>query len=117
MRKGISIHEYLLKPDVSPDQFEDAVREAERRGLLTLPGLMGYHFVRGIKGSRTLQFTAIWVYESRNAWEALWGTVDMPNRKHEYPTNWQEWEDVILASLLTQDPDTISFNSHEELAL
>jgi hypothetical protein len=70
MRKVISIHEYLLKPEVSPDQFEDAVREAQRRGLLTLPGLLGYPFVRGIKGPRTLRFSAIRVYESRNAWEA-----------------------------------------------
>ena len=40
---------YILKPDVPPDQFENAVREAEQRGLLALPGLVGYHFVRGIR--------------------------------------------------------------------
>ena len=117
MQKVISIHEYFLRSDVSPSQFEEAVREAQSRGLLTLPGLIGYHFVRGIKGPRTQQFSAIWIYESRHAWEALWGTVDRPKRKHEYPKNWQEWEDVLLAPLLTQDPDTITFNAHEELKL
>jgi hypothetical protein len=117
MQKVISIHEYSLRPDVSPSQFEEAVREAQSRGLLKLPGLIGYHFVRGIKGPRAHQFSAIWIYESRFAWEALWGTVDRPKRKHEYPENWQEWEDVLLAPLLTQDPDRITFNSHEELKL
>jgi hypothetical protein len=117
MPKVISVHEYILKPDVPPDQFENAVREAEQRGLLALPGLVGYHFVRGIKGPRASQFSAIWIYESRVAWEALWGTVDRPKSKHEYPSNWLEWEDKILAPLLAQEPDTITFNSHEELRL
>lgn len=115
MGKVVSIHEYVLKPEVSPATFKTAIREAQRRGLLTLPGLVSYHFVTGIKGTRAHQFSAIWIYESRSAWEALWGTVDKPKRKHEYPKNWQDWEDAILAPLLTQDPDTITFNSYEEL--
>jgi hypothetical protein len=117
MRKVISFHEYRLKPNVTFDSFEEAVREAQRRGLFTLPGLIGYHFVRGIKGPRAHQVSAIWIYESREAWEALWGTVDRPKRKYEYPRNWQEWEDFILAPLLAQDPGTITFNAHEELRL
>jgi hypothetical protein len=42
--------------------------------------------VRGIKGPRADQLSAIWIYESREAWEALWGTVDRPKRKQEYPS-------------------------------
>jgi hypothetical protein len=117
MPKIISIHEYRLKPNVTFNSFEEAVGQAQRRGLLTLPGLIGYYFVRGIKGPRADQLSAIWIYESREAWEALWGTVDRPKRKHEYPRNWQEWEGLILAPLLIQDPDTITFNAHEELRL
>jgi hypothetical protein len=37
MPKIISIHEYRLKPNVTFDSFEEAVGEAQRRGLLTLP--------------------------------------------------------------------------------
>jgi hypothetical protein len=111
----ISIHEYTLKSGVLPQQFEEAVRAAQRRGLFRLPGLIEYRFVRGIKGSRTGQYAAIWIYESSDAWEALWGTVDRPKSKDQYPANWQDWEDEFLAALLTQDPDTISFCSYEEL--
>jgi hypothetical protein len=116
MPKIISIHEYILKPDVLPQQFEEAVRLAQCRGLLRLPGLIEYRFVRGIKGSHAGQFSAIWIYESRAAWEALWGTVDQPKPKDRYPANWQVWEDEILAPLLAHDPDTITFCTYEELS-
>src|SRR5262249_49154788 len=32
----ISVHEYELKPDVHEAAFENAIRDAERRGLLNL---------------------------------------------------------------------------------
>ena len=115
MPKVISIHEYVLKPGVDAHQFENALRIAQGHGLFQLPGLLAYHVVKGIKGARQSQYTAIWIYESREAWEALWGSVEHPRRKHEYPANWQVWEDEILAPLLTQDPDTITFASYEEL--
>lgn len=115
MSKVISIHEYVLKPDISDDQFEQAFRDAETRGLFRMPGLVAYHFVKGIKGTRRGDYTAIWIYESRAAWEHLWGTVEHPRNKHEYPENWQVWEEAVLAPLLTQDPDTITFTSYEEI--
>jgi hypothetical protein len=111
----ISIHEYVLKPGVDGRQFEDALRTAQDRGLFRLPGLLAYHVVKGIKGTRQGHYTAIWIYESREAWEALWGPVEQPRKKHEYPANWQVWEDEILAPLLSQDPDAITFTSYEEL--
>ncbi len=116
MPKVISIHEYVLKPGVTGQQFENALHVARERGLLQLPGLVDYHVIKGIKGGRKGHFTAIWIYESREAWEALWGSVEHPRTKHEYPANWQVWEDELLAPLLTQDPDTITFTSYEELA-
>lgn len=115
MPNVISIHEHTLKPEVLPQQFEEAVRLAQRRGLLRLPGLIEYRFIRGIKGSRAGQYSAIWIYESRNGWEALWGPVDRPKPKSQYPANWRAWEDEVLAPLLTQDSDTITFCSYEDL--
>ena len=47
---------------------------AQARGLLQFPGLVAYHLVQGIKGERRGQYAAIWVYDSRAAWERLWGT-------------------------------------------
>jgi hypothetical protein len=80
-----------------------------------LPGLVEYHFGRGIKGSRTEHYAAIWIYESIQAWEKLWGSPDKPVGKANYPKNWQVWEDEILAPLLNQDPDRINYTDYEEL--
>lgn len=74
--KMISIHEYELQPGSDPQRFEQAFRDAEARGLFDLPGLMAHHFVKGIKGARRNAYAAVWVYESREAWERLWGTLE-----------------------------------------
>lgn len=115
MPKVISIHEYVLKPGIDAQQFESAVRTAQGRGLFSLPGLVACHFAKAIKGKRKGDYAAIWIYESREAWEALWGSVDHPWKKHEYPPNWRVWEDEILAALLMHEPDAVTFTSYEEL--
>jgi heme-degrading monooxygenase HmoA len=115
MARVISIHEYELKRDVQDATFEGALREAERRGLFDLPGLVGHHFLRGLKGARRGRYAAVWIFESREAWERLWGTVDRPKPPADYPEAWKVWENEILAPLLDQDPDTIRFTSYVEL--
>ncbi|HEY6717719.1 MAG TPA: hypothetical protein VI232_15370, partial [Reyranella sp.] len=113
--KVISVHEYELKPGVQDADFERALHDAERRGLFDLPGLAAHHFLRGLKGARRGAYTAIWIFESREAWERLWGTVEAPRSAAEYPENWKIWENAVLAPLLAQDPDTIRFTSYEEV--
>ena len=108
----ISIHEYELKPSAEGAQFERAFKEAEARGLFELPGLLQYHFVKGIRGVRRGKYAVIWVYESKQAWEGLWGPVDQPIPKSKYPDNWLTWENEVLAPFLRQDPDAISFTSY-----
>jgi hypothetical protein len=115
MARVISIHEYELRPDVPGAAFERALRDAENRGLFDLPGLAQHYFLRGLKGARRHAYTAIWIFESREAWERLWGTVEVPRPPAEYPERWKIWEDTILAPFLTQDPDTIRFTSYEEV--
>ena len=115
MVKVISVHEYELRRDVEEATFERAVHDAEHRGLFDLPGLEGHHFLRGLKGARRGAYTAIWIFESREAWERLWGTVDAPRPASEYPEKWRIWENAILAPFLTCDPDTIRFTSYEEV--
>ncbi len=115
MAKVISVHEYELKPGVLEADFERAVHDAERRGLLELPGLVGHHFLKGLKGARRGSYAAIWIFESREAWERLWGPREAPRPPAEYPENWKVWENGVLATFLTQDPDTIRFTSYEEI--
>ncbi|RME86667.1 MAG: hypothetical protein D6770_11345 [Anaerolineae bacterium] len=114
-RKVISVHEYILKEGVDPQTFERALREARESGLLDLPGLLEVYFVKGIRGAREGQYAAIWVYESREAWERLWGAPGRPVPRERYPANWRTWEDEILAPFLAEDPDAIRFTSYQEV--
>ncbi len=115
MSPVLSIHEYDLAPGVSPDRFAETAREAAADGLFDLPGLCEYRFLRGIKGDREGAFTAVWEYESREAWEALWGSPDDPVGPEEYPDRWREWESR-LDPLLASDPDDVAFTSYEVLS-
>src|SRR5436309_7627341 len=112
----ISVHEYDLKPGTDPRDFEKAVRQAEARGLLRLPGLVEHYFVKGQKGVRRDRYAAIWIYESRAAWERLWGPPERPRPEREYPDNWKIWEREILAPFLVDPPDSIRFTTYEELS-
>lgn len=108
----ISIHEYELKAGVEKAQFEMAFQEAEARGIFELPGLVKYHFVKGIRGERRGKYAVLWIYESQKAWEQLWGAIDQPISKGKYPEKWSTWEDEILVNFLSQDPDRISYTSY-----
>jgi hypothetical protein len=115
MAKVISVHEYELKPGIVEADFERALHDAERRGLLDLPGLVEHHFLKGLKGARRGAYAAIWIFESREAWERLWGPPEAPRSPAEYPETWKVWENEVLAPFLTQDPDTIRFTSYQEI--
>lgn len=115
MPRVISVHEYVLKPGVDEMAFEQALRRAEAEGLLELPGLVGRHFVKGLRGARQGQYAAIWVYSSRQAWEALWGPVDRPRSPEDYPDNWKVWENRVLERFLDRQPDHIQYTSYEEI--
>jgi heme-degrading monooxygenase HmoA len=117
MARIISIHEYELEPGASVDRLEQTFRAAQAHGLFELPGLTAHHFVKGVKGARRDAYAAVWVYESREAWERLWGPLDRPRRSDEYPEKWRIWEKEFLAPILSSDPDAIRFTAYEELAL
>jgi len=116
MTKVISIHEYSLKSSVNEIEFEKALRNTHIHGLLRLPGLETYYFVKGIRGERKGKYTAIWIYRSREMWEKLWGSLENPIKKVDYPKNWKVWEDEVLAPFLDCDPDQITFVSYQEIA-
>jgi hypothetical protein len=115
MSRVISIHEYILKPGVNEEQFEQAVLNAKERGLLHLPGLVDYFLVKGIRGIRNGLYAAVWVYKSKEAWESLWGPTNKPLSKTDYPQNWKVWEKEVLFPFLDQEPDKIKFTSYQEL--
>ncbi|NIM93366.1 MAG: hypothetical protein GTO18_06610 [Anaerolineales bacterium] len=114
MAQVISIHEYVLRPEVDKARFERAILEAREHGMLQLPGLIGQYFLRGIKGSRRGKYAAIWIYESRDSWEKLWGSPDYPTSSEEYPEDWKKWESE-LRQFLAEEPDEIVFTAYEAL--
>ena len=115
MARVVSIHEYELKPGINVEQFEQVLRDAEARGLLQLPGLVAHYLVKGTKGVRRGAYAAVWIYESREAWEHLWGTPEHPRLPQDYPDTWRVWEQNLLAPFLRDHPDAISFTAYEEL--
>jgi hypothetical protein len=115
MGRIVSIHEYDLRPGIDVEEFERVLHDAEARGLFRLPGLVAHHFVKGAKGVRRGAYAALWIYETREAWERLWGTPEHPRSAREYPATWRVWEQEMLAPFLRDDPDAISFTAYEEL--
>ena len=114
MKKVISVHEYQLKNNISDAQFESAVENARSRKLFSLPGLIDYYFLRRIRGTREVSYTAIWIYKNRDSWEKIWGEKNNPLPKNQYPEKWKIWEDEILAPLITQESDRIQYAAYEE---
>jgi hypothetical protein len=114
MGRVVSIHEYQLKSEAAGESFERAILEARERGLLRLPGLEESGFLRRIRGSRGAKYGTIWIYESVGAWEKLWGKIQSPLERDDYPENWRTWEDRVLAGYLDRKPDRIEFSAYEE---
>ena len=114
IQRVISIHEYQLKEGITEEQFETAVAKAREQNLFRLPGLERYHFLKRIRGTRQINFVSIWIYDSKISWINLWGNVNHPLSKEDYPRNWKIWEDEILKPLLVQEPDKINFGAYEE---
>ena len=113
--KVISIHEYVLRSGADEKEFEQVLREVQASDLLQLPGLEKYYFVKGIRGSHCGNYAAVWIYESQEAWEKLWGSIDQPCRACDYPENWKIWEEGMLAPFLDRDPDKITYTAYESL--
>ena len=108
----ISVHEYQLRPGRDGQDLESAYQQAQTRGLFDIPGLIDHQLLHGLRGHRQGKYAAIWIYESIQAWEALWGEAGDPLPKDKYPPTWKIWEEEMLSPLLVQDPDEIHFTSY-----
>lgn len=110
----ISVHEYELAPGTTREDFVEVVRTAEARGLFDIEGLRDHEFLLGVRGAGKGELAALWRWESRQAWEEVWGPVGDPKPPAEYPERWREWE-ALLGPLLSDDPDEIRFTSYRRL--
>lgn len=110
-----SLHYYRLKDGVSRQSLTAAFDQAKAEGLFDLPGLSGGYILWGLKGRDAGQPAALWIYESYEAWAALWGPPDDPIGQDKYPSRWVRWERELLAPLLSEDPDRVPLTSFEVL--
>lgn len=109
----ISVHIYSLQDGVTPERFRETVRAAAELGLFKLHGLASWWFGDRIKGPLGGHAASIWIYESRPAWEALWGTVEEPFPPEKYPPGWKIWEQEHLGPLLDRPADKIDFATYQ----
>ena len=114
MGRIFSIHEYDLRSDVEGADFERELRQGGAGGILQIPGLVSHQFGRGVKGARLGGHAALWIYESRDAWERLWGPPERPLPPEAYPPDWRRWEE-ILSPFLAVPAHTVRFTAYEEI--
>ena len=115
MTRVISVHEYELPRGVEGAEFAAAIAAARARGLFQVPGLMAVRFARTLRTRRRQTYAAMWVYDSREAWDALWQASGQPDPEDARTGAWPEWESDILARILDREPNTISYTAYEEI--
>lgn len=113
MARIVAVHHLDLKPGVDRAAFEALVgREIADLGL-AMPGLVERRFLVGIKSARTGAYAMLWVFESRQALEGLFGTEADPRPG---PPEFLRYEAAIAPYLVAPTPDQIEFTDYLELA-
>jgi hypothetical protein len=112
MARIVAVHELDLKPGVDRAEFEWVVREATVGLEREMPGLQQRLFLRGYKAARKGEYAMLWVFESRDALEAMFGTEDDPKPG---PEAFVRYEAAIGPYLAAARPDLIRFTDYEEI--
>jgi hypothetical protein len=112
MARIVALHELDLKPGVDRREFERAVRAATAGLEREMPGLVERMFLLGYKAARKGEYAMLWVFESRDALEALFGTEDEPSPG---PAAFVRYEAAIAPYLSAPRPDLIRFTDYEEI--
>jgi hypothetical protein len=112
MARIVALHELELKPGVDRREFEESVRAATVGLAGEMPGLVERIFLLGYKAARKGEYAMLWVFESRAALEALFGTEEEPSAG---PAAFVRYEAAIGPYLSAPRPDLIRFTDYEEI--
>ena len=112
MARIVAVHELDLKPGVDHAEFERVVREATAGLERAMPGLHQRLFLLGYKAARKGEYAMLWVFESRAALEAMFGTEHDPKPG---PEAFVRYEAAIGPYLAAPRPDLIRFTDYEEI--
>lgn len=108
-----AIHEYELRKGVDAEEFEDVLKDALTSNELDLLGLESRHFLKGYKSERKGEYAVLWIFESQEALESLFGTEYEPKQG---PQNFVSFERNLLARYLDRPPHMIMYTDYWELA-
>ena len=112
MARIVAVHELDLKPGVDRAEFERVVRESTRGLDRAMPGLRQRLFLLGYKAARKGEYAMLWVFESRAALEAMFGTEHDPKPG---PEAFVRYEAAIGPYLAAARPELIRFTDYEEI--
>jgi heme-degrading monooxygenase HmoA len=86
-----AIHEYELRGNIDDEEFESVLKSTLLSPELDMPGPESRHLLKGYKGEREGKYLVLWIFESQEALEELFGTQDRPKRG---PANFVQFEDI-----------------------
>jgi hypothetical protein len=112
MARIVAVHELDLKPGVDRAEFERVVRAASAGLEREMPGLVERLFLLGYKSARKGEYAMLWIFESRTALEAMFGTEAAPRPG---PDAFVRYEAAIGQYLSADRPDLIRFTDYEEV--
>jgi hypothetical protein len=112
MGRIVAVHELDLQPGIDRREFERVVSEATAGLERAMPGLQQRLFLLGYKAARKGEYAMLWVFESRAALEAMFGTEADPKPG---PDAFVRYEAAIGPYLAAPRPDLIRFTDYEEI--
>lgn len=98
-----ALHEHELKPGCNHELYVQEVGAV--LGKMQVPGLLHAYHLKCFKGTRAGRYAVLWIFESQQAIEDNFGTLDKPR----WPADWLFYENEILAKYLICHPDKIRF--------
>jgi hypothetical protein len=112
MPRVVAVHELDLKPGADRAAFESVVRREIVDLGQRMPGLVERRFLIGYRAARKGAYAMLWVFESRAALEALFGTEADPRPG---PDAFVRYEAAIAPYLAAPRPDLIRYTDYLEI--
>jgi hypothetical protein len=112
MPRVVALHELDLKPGVDRKAFEAVVRREIADLGQHMPGLVERRFLIGCRAARKGEYAMLWVFESLEALEGLFGSEAEPRPG---PDAFVRYEAAIGPFLAAPRPDLIRYTDYLEI--
>lgn len=109
MVRIIAIHEYELREGINHEEFERMLKEKLKD--LNMEGLISKHTLKGYKGERKGKYAVLWIFESQEMLEKLFGTENEPLKG---PPSFMAYEN-FLRKYIERDPTQITYTDYWDI--